>query len=55
MKNIEQYKRRFYKLLESTMGDVKPLLVESELDEVDLVGTYLEPKTKPIELGTQQK
>ena len=25
MKNIEQYKKRFYNLMESTMGDVKPL------------------------------
>ena len=28
MKNIEQYKRRFYKLMESTIGDVKPLISE---------------------------
>ena len=28
MKNIEQYKRRFNSLLESTMGDVRPLISE---------------------------
>lgn len=28
MKNIEQYKKRFYNLMESTMGDVKPLINE---------------------------
>ena len=29
MKNIENYKTRFYALMESTMGDVKPLISES--------------------------
>jgi len=28
MKNINNYKRRFYNLLESEMGDVKPLIME---------------------------
>lgn len=28
MKNIENYKRRFYTLMETTMGDVKPLISE---------------------------
>lgn len=28
MKNINDYKKRFYNLMESTMGDVKPLLME---------------------------
>lgn len=32
MKNIEQYKKRFEALLESSMGDVKPLI--SEQDEI---------------------
>jgi len=31
MKNIEQYKERFYNLMESTMGDVRPLINESTL------------------------
>ena len=26
--NVEQYKKRFYNLMESTMGDVKPLINE---------------------------
>ena len=30
MENIEQYRKRFNSLLESTMGDVKPLIVEQE-------------------------
>jgi hypothetical protein len=29
MKNIENYKTRFYALMESTMGDVKPLISEA--------------------------
>jgi hypothetical protein len=29
MKNIEQYKSRFYNLMESTMGNVKPLIEQS--------------------------
>lgn len=28
MENLEQYKSRFYSLMESTMGDVKPLIKE---------------------------
>jgi hypothetical protein len=28
MKNIENYKRRFYTLMETTMGDVRPLISE---------------------------
>jgi hypothetical protein len=30
MKNIENYKSRFFSLMESTMGDVKPLISEQE-------------------------
>ncbi len=30
MDNIEQYKKRFFNLMESTMGDVKPLINEDE-------------------------
>ena len=30
MENIGNYKNRFYNLIESTMGDVKPLIVEDE-------------------------
>lgn len=32
MKDIEQYKKRFYNLMESTMGDAKPLINESAPD-----------------------
>ena len=28
MRNINEYKKRFYKLMESTIGDVKPLISE---------------------------
>ena len=28
MTNINNYKKRFYNLMESTMGDVKPLIIE---------------------------
>jgi hypothetical protein len=31
MGNIENYKQRFYNLMESTMGDVKPLISEQNL------------------------
>jgi hypothetical protein len=30
MSNIEQYRKRFYNLMESTMGDVKPLINEDD-------------------------
>lgn len=33
MKNIEQYKNRFFNLMESTIGDVKPLLSESIVEK----------------------
>ena len=33
MKNIEQYKERFYNLMESTIGNVKPILSEDVIDE----------------------
>jgi len=29
MKNIKTYKERFYNLMESTIGDVKPLIIEN--------------------------
>lgn len=31
MKNIEDYRNRFFNLMESTMGDVKPIVIESEI------------------------
>lgn len=33
MKDIEQYKNRFYNLMESTMGDAKPLINEQIISE----------------------
>ena len=44
--SINSYRERFYKLLESTMGDVKPLICESEIgeDKLDLTSTYLNPE-----------
>jgi hypothetical protein len=52
MRNINEYKRRFDVLLESTMGDVKPLINEAPqfeefvvptLDMVKSVNAYSEP------------
>ncbi len=36
MKNIENYKRRFYTLMESTMGNVKPLISEQS-EPIDII------------------
>lgn len=33
MENIEQYKNRFFNLMESTIGDVKPLLSEAIIEK----------------------
>jgi hypothetical protein len=35
MNNIEQYKKKFYNLMESTMGDVRPLIVEKDMHVKD--------------------
>ena len=44
--NINEYRNRFYNLLESKLGNVKPLICENELDEdrIDLSQTYLSPE-----------
>ena len=34
MNNIEQYRKRFYNLMESTMGDVRPILSEQPTQQV---------------------
>lgn len=41
--NISKYKKRFYQLMESQMGDVKPIISENEMkeDDIDLSNTYL--------------
>lgn len=46
MENVGFYRKRFYILLESTIGNVKPIISENELDEdnIDLSNTYLNPK-----------
>ena len=36
MKNINEYKKRFYNLMESTLGDVKPLISEQDEGVSDL-------------------
>jgi len=33
MSNIEQYRKRFFHLMESTVGDAKPLISENPIDE----------------------
>jgi hypothetical protein len=54
MKNIEQYKERFYNLMESTMGDVRPLISEQSETSPQLPPSepplnYSEPnKSKPF-------
>ena len=41
--NVEQYKKRFYNLMESTIGDVKPILNEGTLEppEVNITDKVL--------------
>lgn len=45
MKNINQYKKRFNQLLESTMGNVKPLIMEqSSTNPVEIVNKLINSK-----------
>ena len=46
MKDIEQYKKRFYNLMESTMGDVKPLINEEGQQDYDHFGKIIVPQMK---------
>jgi hypothetical protein len=41
--SISNYKKRFYQLMESQIGDVKPIISENEIkeDDIDLSNTYL--------------
>ena len=50
-------KNRFRQLLESTIGNVKPLISENELDEdkINLSGTYLDPKIRSIKSDYEKK
>jgi len=40
MRTINEYKKRFYQLIESTIGDVKPLINEDEKDPGEGINTY---------------
>jgi hypothetical protein len=44
--NINEYRKKFYNLLENKLGNVKPLICENELDEdrINLSQTYLSPE-----------
>jgi hypothetical protein len=44
MRNINEYKKRFYNLMESTLGDVRPLISEQDKDVSDLERIELEDK-----------
>ena len=57
MKNIEQYRKRFNSLLESTMGDVRPLISEVYSDnEVRLnIGTDIIGNSKSGEYQKNQR
>jgi hypothetical protein len=46
MNNIEQYKKRFYNLMESTMGDVRPIISEQPTTP-PRPGTSSKPTTPP--------
>lgn len=58
MKNLNKLKNRFNSLLESTMGDVKPLLKE-QLDNEDLINRIInmdsEFNNDPTYLGYEKK
>ena len=49
MRTINEYKNRFYNLLESTVGNVKPLINENEDPYLDLYGKTV--TFKSIEMG----
>lgn len=49
MNNIEQYKKRFYNLMESEMGNVKPLINEDESSFCNWDFLSQCEKPKPIE------
>jgi len=46
MREIKDYKKRFYNLLESTIGDIKPLITEEENDGPAIIFPELEPTAK---------
>jgi hypothetical protein len=54
MRNIEQYKNRFFNLMESTIGDVKPLISEQSITVPTGTGEGLSnsPTTNVDDLGS---
>lgn len=40
MEEINEYKKRFFSLLETKMGDVKPLITEADLATVEVVASH---------------
>jgi hypothetical protein len=46
MKTINEYQKRFYNLLESKSGDVKPLIVEQETSQVNFDESYFQNNPK---------
>jgi hypothetical protein len=55
MKNIEQYKRRFNMLIESSMGDVKPLINEQTTNELigKTVNFYTDETMKDFKVNSK--
>ena len=49
--NIDVYKKRFYNLMESTMGNVKPLISEEECVKLDPPSLFIDIKNKLKPLG----
>lgn len=57
MKNLKDYKKRFYNLMESTIGDVKPLIAEQEVKTIqDYVEEFKQILlSKNFEMSPDQK
>lgn len=44
MNNINKYKKRFYNLMESTMGDAKPLIIEQTTEWKNVTNRFIQTK-----------
>jgi len=55
MKKIIEYKKRFYTLMESTMGDVRPLIAEEEENVVELVDLNSQVPDSLVDIPTPPK
>ena len=55
MESIENYKERFFNLMESTIGDVKPLISESQQTLPPVSPTKLVPPNNSIMLANNKK